>query len=75
MNLAEKNKGSLDMVTPKFRDRNVVTFLPLLGKIFLQIWSIYPSKCWKFNAEQDYDYKKLFWKHLNKLTSIHKTGE
>ena len=27
MNLAEKNKGSLDMVATKFGNRNVLTFL------------------------------------------------
>ena len=32
VDLAEKNKGSLDMVPDKFGDRNVVTFLALLGK-------------------------------------------
>ena len=32
VDLAEKNKGSLDMVPAKFGDRNVVTFLALLGK-------------------------------------------
>ena len=32
VDMAEKNKGSLDMVRAKFGDRNVVTFLPLLRK-------------------------------------------
>ena len=42
VDMAEKNKGSLDMVQAKFGDRNVVTFLPLLRKWkILQIWSIY----------------------------------
>ena len=54
--LAEKNKGSLDMVPAKFGDRNVVTFLALLGKCkkyFLQIWSIYPSNDWKLDTEHE----------------------
>ena len=40
VDLAEKNKGSLDMVIPKFGDRNVFTFLGVARDgqpIFFQI--------------------------------------
>ena len=78
VDIAEKNKGSLDIVRARFGDRNVVTFLPLLRKWkleVLQIWSIYPSKDWKLNAEIDSDNKKSIRTHLKSENLITNTRE
>ena len=63
MDIAEKNKGSLDVVTHKNGDRNGVKFLSVARELIIfsfQIWSIYISKFRIFDAWNDYP-------HYNKI--------
>ena len=59
MNLAENNKGSLDMVPPKFGDRNFSTILAVArnGQPKTLQYGQYLSNCREFRAGHEFSYK------------------